>query len=134
MLVCIMWACHPEHNEGHFQPALALNFKASAQYSSGTTPVSLATLIYIGTLVPPFQLATPPDSSHPHPEGEPRTKHQMHVVLDICTLFSGARESFLAFSAVGHTGGPPVHHGASVGSGQAPWCVLWVFKVAKSGK
>ena len=28
--VRIMWACHPEHNEGPFQPALPLNSKASA--------------------------------------------------------------------------------------------------------
>ena len=25
--VRIMWACHPEHNEGQIQPALALNCK-----------------------------------------------------------------------------------------------------------
>ena len=37
--------------------------------------------------------------------------------LDISTLFSGARGSFLALSAAGHPGGPPVHHGASLGHG-----------------
>ena len=39
----------------------------------------------------------------------------MCFVLDICTLCSGARGSFLALSAAGHAGGPPVHHGASFG-------------------
>ena len=50
----------------------------------------------------------------------------------ICTRFSGARGSFLTLRAAGHAGGPPVHHGASLGPGRAPWRVLWVFKVAKS--
>ena len=34
----------------------------------------------------------------------------------------------------GTQGGPPVHHGASLGPGRAPWRVLWAFQVAKSGK
>ena len=55
-------------------------------------------------------------------------------VFDICTLFSGARGSFLVLSAAGHAGDPPVHHGASLGLGRALWRVLWAFKVAKSGK
>ena len=29
---------------------------------------------------------------------------------------------------------PPVHHGARVGPGRAPWRVLWALEVAKSGK
>ena len=53
-------------------------------------------------------------------------------IFNICTLFYGARGSFLALSAAGHAGGPPVRHGASLGPGRAPWRVLWVFKVAKS--
>ena len=53
---------------------------------------------------------------------------------DICTLYSGAPGSFLALSAEGHAGDPPVHHGASLGLERAPWRVLWAFKVAKSGK
>ena len=48
--------------------------------------------------------------------------------------FSSGRESFLTLSAAGHAGGPPVHHSASVGPGQAQWRLLWGFKVAKSGK
>ena len=52
----------------------------------------------------------------------------------VCTLFSGARESFLALSAAGHAGGPRIQHGASVGPDRAQWRVLWAFKVAKSGK
>ena len=43
-------------------------------------------------------------------------------------LFSGARGSFLALSDAGHARGPPVHHGASLGPGRAPWRVLWAFK------
>ena len=31
-------------------------------------------------------------------------------------------------------GGLPVHHGASVGPGRAPWRALSAFKVVKSGK
>ena len=58
----------------------------------------------------------------------------MCVFFNICRLFSGARGSFLALSAAGHAGGAPVHHGASLGSGRAPWRVLWALKVAKSGK
>ena len=38
---------------------------------------------------------------------------------------------FLALSGAGYAGGPPVHHGASVGPGRAPWRVLWAIKVAK---
>ena len=52
----------------------------------------------------------------------------------ICTLFSSARVSFLALSAAGHAGGPPVYHGASLGPGRAPWRVLWALEVAKYGK
>ena len=37
-------------------------------------------------------------------------------------------------SAERHAGGPPAHHGASVGPGRAPWRVLWAFEVEKSGK
>ena len=40
----------------------------------------------------------------------------------------------LALSAAGHTGGPPIHHGASVGPRRAPWRVLWALKAAKYGK
>ena len=47
---------------------------------------------------------------------------------------SSGRGSFLALSAAGHAGDPPVHHGASVGPGRVPWRVLWALKVAKSGK
>ena len=58
----------------------------------------------------------------------------MGVFRNICTLFSGAHRSFLALSAAGHAGGPPVHHGATLDPGRAPWRVLWAFKVADSGK
>lgn len=51
----------------------------------------------------------------------------------IVLLFSSGRGYFLALSAVGHAVGPLVH-GASVGPGRAPWCVLWAFKVGKPGK
>ena len=56
------------------------------------------------------------------------------VFFYICALFSGARGSFVALSAAGHEGDQPVHHGASLGPGRAPWRVLWAFKDAKSGK
>ena len=63
------------------------------------------------------------------------------LFLNICTLFPGARGSFLALPTAGHAGGPagyagapPVHHGASLGLERAPWRVIWAFKVAKSGK
>ena len=55
------------------------------------------------------------------------------MCLDICTLFSDPRGCFLALSAAGHAGGPPVHHGASLGPVRAPWRVLWAFKVTESG-
>ena len=44
----------------------------------------------------------------------------MCCFFHICTLFCGARGFFLALSAAGYAGGPPVHHGASVGPGRAP--------------
>ena len=49
-------------------------------------------------------------------------------------LLSSGRGSFRTLSAAGHAGGPPVHHGESVGHGRAPWRVLWAFTVAKSVK
>ena len=55
------------------------------------------------------------------------------VWFDICTLFSGTYGSFPALAAGGHTGRRSVRHGASLGSGRAPWHVLWVFKVTISG-
>ena len=54
----------------------------------------------------------------------------MSILKDICTFLSGARGSFLALSAAGHAGGPPVHHVASLGPGRA----AWAFRVTKSGK
>ena len=48
-------------------------------------------------------------------------------------LFSSGRGSFLALLAAEHAGGPRVHHGPRVGPGRAPWRVLWVFEVTKSG-
>ena len=50
-----------------------------------------------------------------------------------CTLYSGARASFLALPTAGHAGEPSVHHGARLGPGRAPWRVLWAFKVETSG-
>ena len=56
-----------------------------------------------------------------------------HVLfLDVCTLFSGARGSFLALSAAGHAGEAPVHHSASLGPERAPWCLLWAFKLVNT--
>ena len=49
-------------------------------------------------------------------------------------VFSATRGSFLALSAARHAGGSPVYHSTSLGPAQAPWRVLWAFKVAKSGK
>ena len=46
---------------------------------------------------------------------------------------SSGRGTFIVLSAAGHAGAPPVHDGASVGPGRAPWRVLWAFKVAKPG-
>ena len=62
------------------------------------------------------------------------TMYYWCVCFLVCTLFSDAHGYFLALSAAGHANGPPVHHGASLGPGRAPWRVLWAFKVAKSGK
>ena len=45
----------------------------------------------------------------------------------VCTLFTGAHGFSLALSPAGHAGGPPVHHGASLGPRQDPWRVLWAF-------
>ena len=47
--------------------------------------------------------------------------------LSVAGLFSRSRLR-------GTQGTRPVHHGASVGPGRAPWRLLWAFKVAKSGK
>ena len=58
----------------------------------------------------------------------------MCFFFNVCTLFSGARGFFRALSAAGHAGGPPVHQGASLGPGRAPWRALWAFQVAKFGK
>ena len=40
-------------------------------------------------------------------------------------LFPSGRGSFLALAVAGHAWGSLMHHGASVGPGRAPWCVLW---------
>ena len=58
----------------------------------------------------------------------------MCFFFNVCTLFSGARGFFRALSAAGHAGGPPVHQGASLGPGRAPWRALWASQVAKFGK
>ena len=47
------------------------------------------------------------------------------------TNFSLSAAGLLALSAARHATDPPIHHGASVGPGRAPWRVLWAF--AKSG-
>ena len=67
----LMWLCHPERNEGQlqFRSTLPLNFNSiradssgTTSSSSGTTPVNLGTLTYIGTPVfPPFNLRHPRD-------------------------------------------------------------------------
>ena len=49
-------------------------------------------------------------------------------------LFSSSRGCCLALLAAAHAGGQLVHHGPYVGADQAPWQVLWAFKVTKSGK
>ena len=43
--------------------------------------------------------------------------------------FCPAPVVFFSLSTVGHAGGPPVHHGASLGPERAPWRVLRAFKV-----
>ena len=53
---------------------------------------------------------------------------EMHFLSHMGQFLSSCRGSFLALSAAGHAGGPPVHHGASVGSGRAPWRVLWASR------
>ena len=67
-----MWACHPEHSEGRFQPTLPLHFKSirvivQQRYnsnSSGTTPANLARLLYIRTpVLSLFNLRHPRDTS-----------------------------------------------------------------------
>ena len=153
MLLCvrIMWACilntlntcqRGTKSSLHLLSISKTSIRAAQQRhnsnSSGTTQVNLATLVYIGTpvYVPPFQLATPPGFQVIHnPKG--------NLVL-LCTckigcfrntfISSSGRGYFLALSAAGIAGNPLVHHGASEGLGQAPWRVLWAFKVAKSGK
>ena len=56
------------------------------------------------------------------------------VVFPEYKLFSSGRGSFLALSAAGHAGSPPVHDGASVGPGRVPRRMLWAFEAPKSGK
>ena len=46
-------------------------------------------------------------------------------------FFSFGGGSFLVLSAARHASGPPLHDGASVGPGRAPWRVLWGLKVTK---
>ena len=61
----------------------------------------------------------------------------MEFIFAKCKTFLFRPRVFLALSAAGPAGGTPVHHGASVGPGRAPWRVLWAFKefkVTKSGK
>ena len=43
-------------------------------------------------------------------------------------FFSSGRGFFLVLSAPWQAGGPPGHHGASLGPGRGPWHVLWGFK------
>ena len=59
---------------------------------------------------------------------------QKNIFFRNTKLFSSGHGSFLTLSAEGRGGGTPVHHGASVGLGRAPWRMLWAFKDAKSGK
>ena len=61
-------------------------------------------------------------------------RKKMTLCFRNTTLFSSGRGSFLPLSAAGQAGGTPIHHGASVGPGQAPWRVFWASIVAKSGK
>ena len=65
------------------------------------------------------------------------------TIYPICTnlifwtftrLFPPPVGLFLALSAAGHAGGPPVHHGASWGPGRDALRVIWAFKVVRSGK
>ena len=67
--VRIVWACHPEHDEGHSNQQFLSISKVSAQYSSSgvsyvVLPVNLATFIILvyahrNACVSPFRLAPP---------------------------------------------------------------------------
>lgn len=51
----------------------------------------------------------------------------MSLVLGVCALFSGALVGLFSRSRARGTGGgrgAPVHHGARLGHGRAPWRVL----------
>ena len=56
----------------------------------------------------------------------PGTHYQSHFFGHL-HAFLRRPWSFLALSAAGHAGGPPVHHDARSGPGRAPWRVLWAF-------
>ena len=80
-----MWARHPEHNEGQFQPALTLNFKSIRASSTAAvqqqqqqqqrcnTSEPRNAHIHREACAPPSQLAIPPgfQVNQPHAEGEP---------------------------------------------------------------
>ena len=73
--VHIMWVCHPEHNEGQFQPALHLNF-TSAQYVQQRHNPNEPRKVHIhkNACVPPPTCDTPGILSQSHPPGEPGKK------------------------------------------------------------
>ena len=149
----IMWARYPGQHmstRNKFQPTqLPLNFTSiravqqrhnSSCCSSGETQVNLATLIYKET--PVFLLF---NLRHPRIFKPPTSQRGpcYHVPVIKLTFFSGiqstklfffVRGSFLALSAAWHARDPPVHQGASVGPGRAPWRVLSAFKATKSGE
>ena len=106
--------------------------------SSGTTAPALQSLVFVTATVLLCWYVCAQSS----PEDTVGTCNHDHICICMKWPFfaeskslSPGRGSFLALSAAGHAGGPPpVHPGATVGRCQAPWRVLWVFKVAKSGK
>ena len=106
--------------------------KASAQYRIGTPPVNLRNAdvhISRNACVPPFQLVTPPEL-----KATTSRRGTLHVCryvpnqlfLYISHVFCSGRGSFLAPSAVRHTGGPPVR-----------WAQVWApagLRSARSGR
>ena len=50
--------------------------------------------------------------------------YKIALSSEIQNVLSSGRGSFLALSAARHAGGLRVHYSASLGPGQAPWCVL----------
>ena len=141
--VCVLCVCaivnttHAIDNTGQFQSTSPLNFKASAQCSSGTTATAAAVqhqpVIHIEAPVfPRFNLRHTRDFKPTTSRWEPCIHvHQIHFL----------RQRFLFWPRVfpGALGcearrGGACTLGTSLDPGWVPWRVLWAFKVVRAGK